>query len=730
MASNLTNTQNSLIWKANTVYKDGDNIRQLAGTGSNRNDYLFVGTLLTGQTEMKSSAAIPEFSSIVTFWKDGDSYNAQNSVQDNGIRWAAVKYYSAAEDSVDFWFTTSPTFELPDQVNNALTNITNAVGLILPVMDAVLVYAELSKIFLVGFGNPLVKAMIFLLDQIIEYIDNLKKGGFHGIYITPAQGLGTFKKWDDFTPDSTLLQPFLDWKPVKDTTEDITNSVDTASAFAGVTFDTIGKKYKEIADTIGLKEAKTINTQKTPALIAAESKLASDAAKKESGTETPADIAKKEADKQDTRPDGFYALSTQQTIDYFVNSFDDDKDQSRPPNSSGVYAGGIVIFFGIKADAESIVNTIESVYKFLSFFAEGFQEITKEFETLKVNIAKVLDVNEEYTLTSPIYKNGEIVEIIVDGNPILFGTTDSMVLHVTLKIKLTVNGVDIYAAGDKIELLPGKDFYLDANKKTIHFPLKGNMGERGLVVGDILTLRETYTEPPSTQKTKPPVWHTLSNFEILSEFGVGDVFDTVNDYLKAIKKNFDAVGGAIDKLIASIEKEIAFIEELIAKVEKLITDINAIKCMLNELSKGDILRILEVEAQVGGIDKMKQLVQDTSLVGAPPSDLNYTGMVAWVGSGPGMSLLQKLMSPNPNSKFEFNLPSGYSTLTDNEKMKAKIGAMSNTELIAYQEKVKNRVKDRVEFLEKNTTVNVSSNTKKILIPDYDPNSSPAEKTGC
>ena len=678
----LDDSQDPLAWQSETDYVNGDKIKQEASDGGDKKDYIFE--VITAGT---SGETKPNFSNITKTYVQGDTLDDTNRVLDNTVIWAALKIFDPATDSAYFW--ESVGIALPTDIDNLLTTITDTVGMVLPILDVYLTFAELVKLFLKGFANPLFAALVFLLDQIIEYVENLKKGGFHMISVTPADGIGTFI-------------PFTDFGRKIDSIEADHHILNSPDANQPQTID-FHKSYKEKKGKIIAK----IKKQEGKDGKALSSKIEewSKGIMQKNGNDNP----------------GWYVLKTSETIRHFVKSFDDIADQSKPPTSTGVYAGGVVIFFGFKGNVRTIINTVAKVYQFLALLSNSYKQFADGANEIQKTLANIIDifVDDEITLDTPINANGTYVYKKKLGKT------------ATLKIKvIPVSDTGDHVAGVPFPLVSGKthDFWLnDIDKQTIHFPLKDF--KYTLIKGDKLIIEEAYQESTKPkQKLTAPDWKTYRTFEIIP--GADDLFDSVLNFLKGMKANFEAAGGEIEKLIKFIDKKIKTIKDLVSQVEKIITEINSIKGGLDLLKEGESLKILMVEPQVGGIKKIKELVQDPTVTGAPRRDLDYTGLVSFIGSGPGMGILMNLfgMAQGKSYPIELDLPSDYATLTDSEKMKKKAGLLTPEELADFEKKAKNRVKDRVAYLEENTSFSMSPEAKSALVPDYDDRSD-AEKFG-
>ena len=116
----------------------------------------------------------------------------------DNVVWTAREKFLASVDSPLFW-ETLPKYELNEDFKAFLDTFVNTTSMLLPIFDIVLTAAEIIKFLITGGVNPALKAVSFVLDQLITYVKDLRAGGLHYIQVLPVEGVGKFKKINDIT---------------------------------------------------------------------------------------------------------------------------------------------------------------------------------------------------------------------------------------------------------------------------------------------------------------------------------------------------------------------------------------------------------------------------------------------------------------------------------------------------------------------------------------------------
>ena len=142
-------------------------------------------------------------------------------------------------------------------------------------------------------------------------------------------------------------------------------------------------------------------------------------------------------------------------------------------------------------------------------------------------------------------------------------------------------------------------------------------------------------------KSIAPDWQT-KRFSTDTVPVIGDVLNDIEGVVQGFRDQIVGTAEAMDNLIAYIEAKIAEIETLQEQIAAVQQQIRDLIILLDQLATFNF-SILYLEPQTGGVNILKNALKDTRMDNRPESNLQFTCLVAFVGSGTGFSLLANLL---------------------------------------------------------------------------------------
>jgi len=293
-----------LLRKNSTTYDINEKIRE---DGKNTITYLFV-VAVSGT----SASSKPDFTNVTKPYTSGD-YTTANSVVDGTVTWIAEKIYESTDQEL-YWEVVGD-WRTGDEIDNLFNNVTNTMAAILPWLDIAVVAVDLAKFFITSGVSPVLAAFSFILAQLVSYIKDIRREGFHFIFIHPNQNL--FTKFINLEQLASVEQPekFL-----------FTDQI--------LTFE----EYKKKA--LATSWAEKVFQFKDP-------------------------------NAKTTSPLGVYTLTTAKAMKTLKASFSDQGDPNRPPQKKDAFAGGICIHIGVTGNIPDLLGQIKIIYKFFNLIFDN-----------------------------------------------------------------------------------------------------------------------------------------------------------------------------------------------------------------------------------------------------------------------------------------------------------------------------------------------------------------------
>lgn len=264
---------------------------------------------------------------------------------------------------------------LGDDVNNILNNTNDTLAQIKTLVDTAKTFLEIIKVFAGGFNSPLILALNFILDKLIELIVSINNSNVSFITMSPEnykKGSTLITLQDiapldtseynqrikelennniDLNTDNNILRQELEAATEPDVIATLKQAIDLNNSFIKINNEIIATTIKDVEDAIEIHKSKF----------------------------------------------NFYSLSTVEIIDYLVNTLNLEfvkKNSINPENfpnfSESDVVGGFFIFFRANLNSLKFIQNAANLFNLMNqlFTNTDFQSLLESFTNLDVQEKK------------------------------------------------------------------------------------------------------------------------------------------------------------------------------------------------------------------------------------------------------------------------------------------------------------------------------------------------------
>jgi len=341
-----------------------------------------------------------------------------------------------------------------------------------------IILLELYKFLIVSFADPLKTAIIFVLDQVIDFINGLRKIGVYTFFIYPGKlnsvpesetsGLGLdFNPIDNYSGDSKTLISLRELIPTG--VAILENQIDQHKEEKAAIEEMISKGPDEYINYVIRNEDQLVDNAKKIKNLSELSKTVEAKARaqlKIKKIDENIKLKTKELEKFDK---SIPKLSVKQAISVYLTSLKSNHPDV-PQFNSNQEAGGIVIVASAKT--KNIINLITALSNLTSLFAifmSDPRDFMKAWKTMKEALDDIQNIEEvknpdNRSKYDDLWESARLFDLLPEIEAYL---SDDKKATKTVGLDKSLLDLELLLRGFKSSFEDGSQKALDANIKVI-----------------------------------------------------------------------------------------------------------------------------------------------------------------------------------------------------------------------------------------------------------------------